>query len=98
MGEVRGNYRGTEGVRFVWNGCMSDPELLYDGKLFNYYDIENALWDMFVEYMVEECGVSHDTIIEREQEFEDDFDRFVQDNCVNYLEDCIYGGYAYKTV
>ena len=31
-------------------------------------------------------------------DYEDDFNLFVRDNAVNYLEDCIFGGYDYKIV
>ena len=40
-------YRGTDGIEYVSHGAWSDPELIYDGKSFNYYDIDDALWDMF---------------------------------------------------
>lgn len=85
------NYRGTENVEFIWNGTQSDPQLRYDGKLFNYWDIEDALWDMFTE---------DNPDLDVSGEWADDavladamFDKFVQENCVDYLEDCILGGY-----
>lgn len=74
-------YRGTEGIEYVSHGAWNDPELIYDGKSFNYWDIDNALWDMFYEEIAEDgmdpfsCEVA--------------FNEYVQDNAVNYLEDCV---------
>ena len=84
------NYRGTEGIEFVSHGAWADPELIYDGKSFNYWDIDNALWDMFCEEIAEYAGVSVND--------EDAFDKYVQDNAVDFLNDCIFGGYDYKIV
>lgn len=36
-------WRGVEGTRYIWHGCWSDPEIYYDGYLFNYWDVEDAL-------------------------------------------------------
>lgn len=76
-------YRGVKGVEFVWRGTQSDPLLKYKGKTFNYYDIEDALWDEFKEM----TGSNS----------EDAFDRWIQRNpeeVTNYLDDAIYGGYG----
>ena len=85
------NYRGTENVEFIWNGTQSDPQLRYDEKLFNYWDIEEALWEMFEE---------ENPDLDLSGEWADDavmvdalFDKYVQEHCVDYLEDCIFGGY-----
>ena len=85
------NYRDTENVEFIWNGTQSDPQLRYDGKLFNYYDIDGALYDMFEEANPD---------LDLSGEWADDavladalFDKYVQEHCVGYLEDCILGGY-----
>lgn len=89
------NYRGTENVEMIWNGTQSDPELLYDGRLFNYWDIEDALYDMFAEENpdLDLSGEwAYDAVLADAL-----FDKYVQENCVNYLEDCIFGGYfAYE--
>ena len=83
-------YRGAEGIEFVSHGVWADPELIYDGKSFNYWDIDNALWDMFCEEIAEDAGVSVND--------EDAFNKYVQDNAVDFLNDCIFGGYDYKIV
>lgn len=91
-------YRGAEGIEFVWHGVWSDPELIYDGKSFNYWYIEDALWSMFCEIVSEDTGKSIMEIDSNMNDYEDDFNLFVQDNAVNYLEDCIFDGYGYKIV
>ena len=83
-------YRGAEGIEFVSHGVWADPELIYDGKSFNYWDIDNALWDMFCEEIAEDAGVSVND--------EDAFNKYVQNNAVDFLNDCIFGGYDYKIV
>ena len=83
-------YRGTEGIEYVSHGAWNDPELIYDGKSFNYWDIDNALWDMFCEEIAKGAGVSADD--------EDAFNEYVQNNAVDFLNDCIFGGYDYKIV
>ena len=43
------NYRGIPNIEFVWHGEWADPELIYKGHKFNYWDIEDSLWDYFLE-------------------------------------------------
>lgn len=83
-------YRGAEGIEFVSHGAWADPELIYDGKSFSYWDIDNALWDMFCEEIAEDAGVSVND--------EDAFNKYVQDVAADFLNDCIVGGYDYKIV
>lgn len=87
------NYRDAEGIEFVYHGNWSDPELIYDGKSFNYWDIEDALWSMFCEELSEDTGKSVENIDLHHEDYEEDFDKFVQNYAVDYLEDCIFGGY-----
>lgn len=93
-----GNYRGAEEIEYVFHNEWSDPELIYDGKSFNYWDIEEALWGEFCEIVSEDTGLSVMDIDSNMSDYDDAFDLFVQDNAVGYLEDCIFGGYAYKIV
>lgn len=82
-----GKYRGAKNVRFVGHGEWSDPDLVYKGYTFNYWDIENALWDMFLEdtgHTDSESGVP---------EVEAEFDEYVRNHVDDYLDDVIYGGY-----
>lgn len=82
-----GKYRGCENVEFVSNGTQSDPDLIYNGHTFNYWDIDDALWSEFIEYAGYDDSDSGNPTVE------DEFDKYVQDNAENYLEDCIFGGY-----
>lgn len=87
------NYRGAEGIEFISHGEWSDPELIYDGLSFNYWDIENALWSMFCEELGEETGLTIYQIEEQMDKHEPMFDKYVQENAVEYLNDVIAGGY-----
>ena len=37
-------YRGIRGIEFIWHGETPDPELSYQGKVVNYYDVEDTIW------------------------------------------------------
>lgn len=87
------NYRGAAGIEYVSHGAWSDPELIYDGKSFNYWDIEDALWEMFCEELHENTGITLIEIDSNMGEYESMFDVYVQDCAVDYLKDCIFGGY-----
>lgn len=39
------NWRGVPGVHMIWHGEWSDPELEYDGKVANMYDVESTLYE-----------------------------------------------------
>lgn len=81
------HYRGCSDVFFKNNGIMADPDILYKGYTFNYWDIENALWDDFLEQTGHKDSESGNGKVEAE------FDLYVQANAVNILEDCIFGKY-----
>ena len=85
---VKNGYRGSDDIEFVWKGHWSDPELVYDGKTFNYWDIENALWSMFLEENPQWKDSDSDN-----PECEDEFDKYVQLEGALYLDDVIAGGY-----
>lgn len=42
-------FYGIYGVQFVWHGEWRDPELIWHGKSFNYYDVENYLYQIYTE-------------------------------------------------
>lgn len=94
-------YRGNKSIKFVYNGDYADPDLIYDGYTFNYYDIDEALWEDFL-YGVEDGDI--DVSFDREfaenhsddDAVEDAFNLYVQENGVDYLKDVIYGGYFEK--
>ena len=81
---VKNGWRGSKDIEYVWKGPWSDPELVYDGKTFNYWDIEDALWSMFLE---ENPQWTDDD--SNNPECEDEFNRYVQYNGALYLDDVI---------
>lgn len=42
-------FRGLSKIEFIWNGEYSDPEIEYRGKILNYWEIEDLLWESFKE-------------------------------------------------
>lgn len=71
---------GTPEIGYRWYNAWADPDLVYKGYEFNYHDIEDALWDMYLE-----GGGDEDD--------DDAFGQYVRENAVPYLDDVIYGGY-----
>ena len=94
-------YRGNKSIKFVYNGDYADPDLIYNGYTFNYWDIENALWEDFLDGVEDgDIGVSFDREFAEHHDdddaVEDAFNLYVQENGVDYLNDVIYGGYFEK--
>ena len=87
---MREGWRGTP-VKMVSHGSWSDPDLVWnDGEkeyTFNYWDIEDAMWSMFLEETGHDDSESNDPKVEAE------FDEFVQNNYEDYLGDVVFGGY-----
>jgi hypothetical protein len=91
MAKRHANWRGCKDIDMVYYNDWADPDLVatIDGQeyVFNYWDIEDALWDTFLE--VNDISDSE----ARGPEWEDKFDKFCQSEAYSYLEDCLYGGY-----
>lgn len=68
------NYRGVPEIEFVWHGEWADPELIYKDETFNYWEVEDALWQDYLD----ENGDEND---------EDAFDKYVREHAVNMLDD-----------
>ena len=81
-----GPWFGCKAVEMHYYNDTADPDLVWNGLVFNYYDIEFALWDMFCEERPEardaELGA-----------FDKEFGAYVRANAVDYLRACIDGGY-----
>lgn len=73
-------YRGVEGVNFIDNGQWADPQLEYNGETFNYWSVENDLWHDFLN----ETG--HTDAEADDPEVEEQFNEYVQNNCISYLD------------
>ena len=85
--KIEEGWRGSDEIEVVSHGEWADPDLVYKDYTFNYWDIEDALWDNFLEETGHKDSESGDPKVEAE------FDKYVQDNAVGYLEDCIAFGY-----
>lgn len=81
MADALPNWRGCKSIKMRYYNDWDDPDLIYNGYVFNYWDIEHALSQMFVE----ETGFSEDDEVA--------FNHYVQDHAESYLEDVILGGY-----
>ena len=42
-------YRGISDVYILWHGEWADPELSYQGKVVNYWDVEETVIDWYRE-------------------------------------------------
>ena len=80
-------WRGCKNIRWTYYNCWADPDIIYNGYTFNYWDVEDALW----EYFLEDTG--HTDMDSGKEEVEKEFDEYVQNKAESYLEDLIYGGY-----
>lgn len=82
-------FYGIYGIRYIHHGEWADPELVWHGKSFNYYDVETPLWEDYKW----ECG---EYSIESNEE---DFAMWVKKNAYKareYLQNlmdckCYYG-------
>lgn len=68
---------GIDSIGIEWRGAWSDPLLHYKGHTFNGNDVQDGLWENYVE----DGGNLHN---------EDEWFNFVTDNAVNYLEDLLF--------
>lgn len=70
------NWYGIDNIGFEWRGAWNDPLLHYKGHRFNGTDIQDALWDNYVE---DGCDPDNDS----------DCVAWVIANAINYLDDTI---------
>lgn len=61
-------WRGVKGSKFIWHGEWSDPEVLYQGELYNAEELDAILWSNYKEYCEEE-GITPS---------ENDFDKWAE--------------------
>lgn len=47
--ESDNTWRGVPGTQFIWHGEWSDPEIIYNDISLNGNEIEDALWNNYVE-------------------------------------------------
>lgn len=71
---------GIPEIGYRWYNEWADPDLVYKGHTFNYWDIADALWDMYLE----EGGDEDDHVA---------LDEYIRENAVPYLDDVMAFGY-----
>lgn len=81
------NWRGCPEIEMEYYNHWADPSLIYKGYRFNYYDIESALWDSFLEI------TGHNDSESGNPEVEAEFNEYVCSEGPAYLDDCIMSGY-----
>ena len=67
---VYGWFYGIYGIEYIPHGAWSDPEIRWHGNLYNYFDLEDNLW----EYYKIECEENNVLPIEEK------FDLWVKKN------------------
>lgn len=87
---VSNNWRGNKNIRMGYYDDYNDPDLIYDGYEFNYYDMEDTMYSDYVDELKED---KEDGLIDSDEPTDEGFNRFVQDNAEGYFEDAIAGGY-----
>lgn len=74
------DWYGIKGIKFIWHGEWSDPEIEFRGKRCSCYIIEDTMWENWIH---DDDGI---LIPEREDD-EDGFEQYMRDNAeeVKYL-------------
>ena len=68
------NWYGIEAIKYEWRGPWEEPILHYKGHTFDGNDIEDGLWQMYLD----------------DDWNTDDWEHYVNNNAINYLEDIIF--------
>lgn len=68
------NWYGIEAIKYEWRGPQKPPILHYKDYTFDGNDIEDELWQMFLD----------------DDWNTDDWEHYVINNAINYLEDIIF--------
>ena len=71
------NWYGVEGIGFEWRGPWNEPILHYRGHTFYNFDIEDGLWNFYIE-----DGGDPDN--------DGKWVAYVNDYAVDYLDDIIF--------
>lgn len=81
-------WRGCKNVMFGYYNDYADPDLLYKGYVFNYYDVEDAMHEDFHSEFSDQL----DDEIARKHAVEA-FDKYVRENADMHLDELIANGY-----
>lgn len=82
------HYRNFKDIQFIWNGEWSDPILIYKNISFNYWDIEDYLYNEF------QCDLNdgYTNKYSNEENTDNEFDQWCKDNierCYMFIEEII---------
>lgn len=80
-------WRGCKNVMFGYYNDYADPDLLYKGHTFNYWDVDDGMRENF------ESDCSDDLDELADSEVEEMYDKYVRENADSYLDDAIANGY-----
>lgn len=83
---LKEGWRGTP-VKIVSHGSWGDPDLVWNGYTFNYWDVEDDMWGLFLEETGHKDSESNDPKVEAE------FDEFVNDRYEDYFDELVWSGY-----
>jgi|SRR5574344_2370846 hypothetical protein len=95
MEKSKNNWYGIEGIEFIYHGEWSDPEICYKNHVINCHDIEDGMWEEYLEYL-KENGV-HLT----EEEMNENFGNYMRRNkeeVYSLFEDMIADDYGKEIV
>lgn len=70
-------YRNVPDSQFIWHGEWADPEIIYKGHSFNYWNIEKGLYQEYC-YECEMVGIEPDF---------DGFECWINEQGVDYIQD-----------
>ena len=90
---VSDDWRGNKDIQIGYRGDYEDPDLIYDGYVFNYYDMEGLMYDDYVDELRED---KEEGLIDSDEPTDEGFNQFVRDNAEGYFEDAIAGDYFQK--
>ena len=49
LNEDNNHFRGCKKIKMIWHGDWADPELMYNGHVANYWDIEDSIYNAAIE-------------------------------------------------
>ena len=98
MSKRHDGWRGCPNITMEYYNDTADPSLVatIDGTeyTFNYWDIEDALWNEFLDLNgITESDTYVDDSYTIGEEWEQKFNEYCQAEAYNYLQDVVFGGY-----
>lgn len=82
------NWYGIEGIKFIWHGEWSDPEIEYKGRRCSCYVVEDTMWERWIYD-------DDDNLIPEREKDEEGFEKYMLENADEVRELCdlaLFGG------